>query len=335
MPSAASVKVALVQLTVGTDKDANIRHAEEEVTKAADGGAELVVLPEVWNGPYDTNEFPKYSEVIPASADQIDAAKSPSVKMMSEVAKKKKIYLVGGSISERDAVCFRPKVVDADGNNVSKAQGVYNTSLVFAPDGSIVAKHRKMHLFDIDVPGGVTFFESDSLTAGDSVTTFDTPFGKCGLAICYDMRFPELAMLMREQGCKVLIYPGAFNTTTGPKHWELLARARAVDNQAFVLCCSPARNPDSKYQAWGHSQVIEPWGKVISTTEHDETTITATLDFELVDSFRTSIPLALQKRYDLYYPVKLRTDTQRAAVILGSALVGAVLAVVAVKQGLI
>ena len=112
-----------------------------------------MVLPEVWNGPYDTNEFPKYSEVIPASADQIDAAKSPSVKMMSEVAKKKKIYLVGGSISERDAVCFRPKVVDADGNNVSKAQGVYNTSLVFAPDGSIVAKHRKMHLFDIDVPG--------------------------------------------------------------------------------------------------------------------------------------------------------------------------------------
>jgi omega-amidase len=112
----------------------------------------------------------------------------------------------------------------------------------------------------------MTFFESDSLTAGNTITTFDTPWGKCGLAICYDMRFPEIAMLMRDQGCKILIYPGAFNTGTGPKHWELLGRSLAVNNQSFVLCCSPARNPSSKYQAWGHSQVIPASSSNLSPT---------------------------------------------------------------------
>jgi omega-amidase len=112
-----------------------------------------VVLPEVWNGPYDTNEFETYSEVIPAIGAPVDRAKSPSVKMMSEIAREKKIFLVGGSIPERDAVTFKPKVAGPNGETIEKAVGVYNAAVVFGPDGSILAKHRKMHLFDIDVPG--------------------------------------------------------------------------------------------------------------------------------------------------------------------------------------
>lgn len=137
----------------------------------------------------------------------------------------------------------------------------------------MVAKHRKVHLFDIDIPGKQTFKESDSLTGGNGITTFTAPFGKIGLGICYDIvswlarqfngslssqRFPELAQIAARLGCVAMIYPSAFNTTTGPMHWTLLQRARAVDNQMFVSMCSPARNPGASYQAWGHSMVVNP-----------------------------------------------------------------------------
>jgi len=160
-------------------------------------------------------------------------------------------------------------------------------------------------VFDISVPNGITFKESDTLSAGNSITTFDTPFCKVGLGICYDLRFPQLGMLMREQGCKLLVYPGAFNTTTGPPHWELLQRARAVDNQLYVATASPARNPESKYQAWGHSSIVSPWGDVIATTEHDPDTIIAEIDLNRVDEIRQNIPISKQARLDIYSPVSL------------------------------
>jgi omega-amidase len=144
------------------------------------------------------------------------------------------VFLVGGSIPEKSQ----------DGKQL------YNTSLVADPKGHFVAKHRKVHLFDIHVPGKIIFKESDTLTAGTSVSTFDTPLGKFGLGVCYDIRFPEYAQLLRQRGCVALVYPGAFNTTTGPAHWELLQRARAVDNQLFVMACSPARDNNFSYHAW-------------------------------------------------------------------------------------
>jgi omega-amidase len=208
---------------------------------------------------------------------------------------------------------------------------VYNTCIVVSPKGEIVAKveshnnqttqqiirfsthcsnsistsrlstqHRKVHLFDIDVPGKITFRESDTLTGGDSITTFSTEFGTIGVGICYDMRFPELAAVMRQRGANILVYPGAFNMTTGPAHWELLQRGRALDNQAFVLTVSPARNPSSSYQAWGHSTVVGPWGDVRAATEHEEALIIADLDLEKVDEVRRNIPTFHQKRHDLY-----------------------------------
>merc|ERR1711935_764786 len=181
---------------------------------------------------------------------------------------------------------------------------LYNTSTVWCPEGHLVATHRKVHLFDIDVPGKITFKESDTLTAGDSPTTFDTPFGKVGVAICYDIRFPELSMLMAQAGCKMIIYPGAFNMTTGPAHWQLLQRARAVDHQLYVAAVSPARSKIKEdYQAWGHSSVISPWGDVVAEITDEaqgQHVVVTELDFDNVDEFRSSVPTSLQKRFDIY-----------------------------------
>lgn len=204
--------------------------------------------------------------------------------MLCQSAKEKNIWIVGGSIPEREN------------------DKLYNTCVVVNNNGEIVGKHRKVHLFDIDVPGKITFKESDSLSPGNQPTLVDTPWGSIGIGICYDIRFPEYAMMLRERGARILVYPGAFNTITGPAHWELLQRARAVDNQVFVATCSPARDtsPNPGYLAWGHSSVISPWGEVLATTEESEAVVYADLQLEKVDEMRQGIPCWSQKRTDMY-----------------------------------
>ncbi|CAB1117530.1 unnamed protein product [Ectocarpus sp. CCAP 1310/34] len=281
--------VAACQILCGSDKLVNIATAESAVREAAAAGAQVVVLPECWNGPYDTASFPVYAEPVPdpqgdeTTAEMPSAEQSPSAAMLCRAAAENKVWLVGGSVPE-----------------AGKDGGVYNTCIIVEPSGRIAAKHRKVHLFDIDVPGGITFKESDTLSPGDSITTVETPFGTIGVGICYDMRFPELSMAMRAAGSVLLCFPGAFNMTTGPAHWELLQRARALDNQCYVVTASPARNPDSKYQAWGHSSIVDPWGTIVATTEHEEAMLVAEVDVGRVAEVRTSIPVSLQKRPDLY-----------------------------------
>ena len=282
-----TVRVGLCQFPVTGDKDINHKTASEYIEKAVAQGAQLVVLPEVWNSPYATAAFPDYAEEIDP---QNPAQTSPSAALLCEHAKKHNLWIVGGSIPERTA----------DGK-------IYNTCLVWNPQGQVVAQHRKVHLFDIDVPGGITFFESDTLSPGQTVSHFQTPWGNFGLGICYDIRFAEYAMLLAQKhGCRVLIYPGAFNMTTGPAHWELLQRARALDNQCFVLTASPARseaNPDSPYPhytAWGHSTAVSPWGQVVATTDETAGVVMADLDLSKVEEIRKSIPIISQRREDLY-----------------------------------
>ncbi|CCO28054.1 DnaJ homolog subfamily A member 2 [Rhizoctonia solani AG-1 IB] len=210
--------------------------------------------------------FPNYAETIGykhGEAYDVSASKSESVKALSAMAKETGTWLLGGSIPERD---------ESDGK-------LYNTATVYNPQGELIAIHRKVHLFDIDIPGGITFKESETLTGGTKLTSFQTEFGKIGLAICYDVRFPEMAMVAARKGCVAMLYPGAFNLTTGPLHWELLQRARAVDNQIYVAMCSPARDMSAGYHAWGHSMVVDPMGKVIATTEHEEAIIHADIEF--------------------------------------------------------
>jgi omega-amidase len=221
----------------------------------------------------------------------MDPKASPTTAALSEAARENGVWLLGGSYPE------------VDPNNGR----VYNTSVVFDPRGEIVATHRKVHLFDIDIPGGQYFKESDTLSGGAQMTTFDTPWCRMGLAICYDVRFPELSMLMRDAGCDVLLFPAAFNVTTGPLHWELLLRARAVDNQVYVAAISPARSEDSNaYQAWGHSSIIDPWGKVAAggdAVAEGSGTIVSEIDLDAIASIRQSIPVSHQKRHDVYTKV--------------------------------
>lgn len=285
----SSMKVGICQVDVGADKPANIVTVKKALSEAASNGADMVVLPECWNSPYSTACFPEYAEKVPGVGETCTEEESPSYKMVCDTAKETGKWIVGGSIPERDIS--------------SGSEKLYNTCLVINPEGEIVAKHRKVHLFDIDVPGKITFKESDSLTGGDTLTVVDTPWGGLGVGICYDIRFPEMALLQRqEKGCNLLVYPGAFNMVTGPAHWELLQRARAVDNQLFVITCSPARDtsPNPVYTAWGHSSVVSPWGEVIQKAGAEPAIVYADLDFAEVTSTRDSLPYWKQKRTDLY-----------------------------------
>ncbi|CCE91851.1 putative hydrolase TDEL_0D02670 [Torulaspora delbrueckii] len=276
------IKVALIQLAGSTaDKNANLQRATHLIEKAVKDQPEtkLVVLPECFNSPYATDKFREYAEVI--------GPDSQSYKVLSAVAQKLKIILVGGSIPELEP----------------KTNKIYNTSMVFNENGELIGTHKKAHLFDIDIPNGITFKESDSLTGGDKATTLDTTYGKIGLGICYDTRFPELAMISARKGAFAMIYPGAFNTVTGPMHWKLLARSRAIDNQIYTLFCSPARNLESTYHAYGHSLVVNPRGDVIAEAGEGEEIIYADLDPADIQVFRQGVPITTQRRFDIYKDV--------------------------------
>ncbi|KAK9475092.1 carbon-nitrogen hydrolase [Dipodascopsis tothii] len=272
-----NLKVALIQLAAGADKAKNLSRVKSHVLTAASNGAQLIVLPECFNSPYSVASFPQYAEAIPSG---------DTTSFLSELAKQTATYLVGGSIPERD---------EASGK-------LYNTSLSFSPSGEIIAKHRKVHLFDIDIPGKIRFKESEVLTGGDAVTVIDLPpYGKIGLGICYDIRFPELATIAaRRDNVFAMVYPGAFNTTTGPLHWELLARARAVDNQIFVLMCSPARDLTAGYHAYGSSMVVDPNAKVLACAAEGEEIVYAELETGLIEDCRSGIPVTVQRRFDVY-----------------------------------
>lgn len=147
------------------------------------------------------------------------------------------------------------------------------------------------------------FQESETLTGGVSLNSFDTDFARIGLGICYDVRFPELAMIAARQGCHILIYPGAFNLTTGPLHWELLQRSRAVDNQVFMSMCSPARDMKAVYHAWGHSMAVDPMGRVICEGGEGEEILYADIKADVLGEARTGIPVSEQRRFDVYKDV--------------------------------
>ncbi|XP_076955944.1 omega-amidase, chloroplastic-like [Bidens hawaiensis] len=283
-PPVSQFKIALCQLAVTADKEKNIAHARVAIEEAAEKGAKLVVLPEIWNSPYSNDSFPVYAEDIDAGTDS-----SPSTAMLSEVARLLKITIVGGSIPER---C---------------GDKLYNACRVFGTDGKVKAKHRKIHLFDINIPGKIIFEESRTLTAGETPTIVDTDVGRIGIGICHDICFQELAMIYAARGAHLLCYPRAFHIASGPVHWELLQRARAVDNQLHVATCSPARDALSVYVAWGHSTLVGPFGEVLATTECDEATIISEIDYSLLELRRTNLRLQKQRRGDLYSLV----DVQR------------------------
>lgn len=267
------LRIALCQLLVMADKQKNLDQAAQMLEEAAKGGAQLAVLPEMFNCPYDIRYFRDYAEAIPSGETSVRLAK---------LAQTHKLFLVGGSIPELMGECL------------------YNTSVVFDPQGKVIAKHQKVHLFDVCVKNGIKFRESEVLTPGNNATTFDTPWGKFGVEICYDIRFPELTRNMAKQETSVVIIPAAFNMTTGPAHWELLFRCRALDNQIFLLGASPARDPQASYVAYGHSLATDPWGQIIGQLDEKPGILMADLDLAQINSVREAIPVWKQRREDLY-----------------------------------
>jgi len=263
-------------MLVGADKEENIQNAQRLIRKAAEDGSQVVVLPEMFNCPYARRYFPIFAETFPGKTTEA----------LSQLAKELGIYIIGGSIPEREG------------------DAIYNTSYIFAKDGSLIGRHRKMHLFDIDIEGGIRFKESEVLTAGNDVTVVETEYCKIGVAICYDMRFPELMRLMALEGAQVIVVPAAFNMTTGPAHWEVTMRARAVDNQVYFVAASPARNPEGPYLAYGHSAIVDPWGRVLREADEKECVIVEEIDLETVQKIRRELPLLQHRRTDRYQLVK-------------------------------
>ena len=266
------MRVALIQMAVTADREGNLRTAAQKLRQAAEQGADMAVLPEMFCCPYENRCFRPYGEEAGGRAQE----------MLSRTAAETGMYVVGGSIPEL-----------ADGK-------VYNTSFVYGPDGAQLARHRKVHLFDIDVKGGQRFKESDTLSPGNAITTFETRFGTMGLCICFDLRFEELARCMCLRGAKVIFVPAAFNMTTGPAHWELLFRQRAVDNQCFTVGVSPARDEAGSYVAYGNSLAVDPWGTVLCRAGAEETTLYADLELERLEAVRAQLPILSARRTDLY-----------------------------------
>ena len=264
--------LGLCQMPGSMDKSKSRATADRYVREAAEKGAQVISLPEMWNCPYSNEYFREYAE----------AADGESVEFMSRLAEELGIWLIGGTIPELD-----------QGN-------VYNTSFSFDPKGNMIGRHRKVHLFDIDVEGGIRFMESDTLSAGKEMTVLDTEFCRIGVAVCYDVRFPEWFRKMALAGAELIILPAAFSKKTGEAHWDLTMRSRALDNQVWFAPCSPARDENGVYVCYGHSCIIDPWGDV--TAEADETPqiVCGTVDLDRVKAVREQLPLLKHRRPELY-----------------------------------
>ncbi|MDO4622317.1 MAG: carbon-nitrogen hydrolase family protein [Eubacteriales bacterium] len=268
-----SMKIMQIQTHVYSEKKKNLQQLEQILENAAVEKPDLVTVGEMFVCPYETRLFPVYAE----------EERGETWKFLSGLAKKHGIWLQAGSIPEKDA----------DGR-------VYNTAYVFDREGREAARHRKMHLFDIAIQGGQQYKESETLSAGDSFTVFDTEFGRIGLMICFDIRFVELARILVQKGAQIILVPAAFNMTTGPAHWTLTFRSRALDNQCFMVGTSDARNESAGYVAYGHSILTSPWGEVLGELDEKAGILITEIDPKECGRIREQLPILSARRLDCY-----------------------------------
>ncbi len=261
--------VAAVQMTSGADKAHNLATAEKLIRAAHAKGARFIGLPEVfsWFGPE------------PERAANAEALEGPTLARMSQLAKELSITLLAGSVLETGAPGGR----------------LFNTSVLFGPDGARLGVYRKMHLFDVEVGDGQTYRESAAVAPGGDVVVAEAPFAKVGLSVCYDLRFPELYRLHSKAGAQVLTVPAAFTLMTGKDHWEVLLRARAIENQCHVFAPAQWGKHPKDRLTFGHAMVVDPWGMVIAQASDGEGFALAELDLELTARIRRNLP-ALQHR---------------------------------------
>jgi predicted amidohydrolase len=256
----------------GSDRDANLGRAEVLVRDAAARGARLVVLPEVfaWRGP--ATEEDSVAEPVPG----------PTTARLGALARALGIWLCAGSVHER----------------VPGERRVFNTSCLIDPRGEIVASYRKLHLFDVDLPGQVAVQESATRAPGTEVVTVATELGTIGLSICYDLRFPELYRRLVRSGAEILLVPAAFTSPTGAAHWEVLCRARAVENQCYVVAADQAGTSPQGFADWGDSLVADPWGRVLARAGDGEAIVTAEIDLDYLARVRRELPALSHARLE-------------------------------------
>ncbi|HUZ40067.1 MAG TPA: carbon-nitrogen hydrolase family protein [Acidimicrobiales bacterium] len=269
------LEVAAVQLSSGSDVSSNVDEAESLVNEAADQGAQYVQLPEYFNylGPF--SGFEGAAETVPG----------PTTSRMAKLAKSRALILHLGSLLERSG----------------EPGKFFNTSVVIGASGEIVATYRKIHLFDVNVPDAIVHRESDIIEPGEEIVVASLEEFALGMSICFDVRFPELYRKLALAGANVIAVPAAFNAITGRAHWDLLVRARAIENHSFVVAAAQVGTTAEGISTYGHSLIVDPWGEVLaeSTTDKPEV-VTATLDLSEVTRRRAQIPVMDFRRPDVY-----------------------------------
>ena len=265
------IHLACCQLRTELDWAATMDKAGAMVREAARQGAQIVVLPEMFCCPYSSRYFHDFAR----------RGHEETVAALSRWAAENRVLLVGGSVPEREG------------------DRLYNSCFVFDEQGRQIARHRKVHLFDIDLPQ-LRVRESDTFSPGGQVTTFETRWGTMGAAVCFDLRFPELFRAMAVRGAKVIFLPAQFSRSTGRAHWKMALAARAVDNECFLVGASAACYEGFDYECWGHSAVLDPFGQTLAEADEGEQILHAEIDLARVEEVRRQLPTFLHLRRDVY-----------------------------------
>ncbi len=267
------MRVALVQMNSQDDKAANLERAEGLVAQAAAWGPDLVVLPELWTYLGPRKRHAEVAEPIPGETSEL----------LARLAARYRFWLVGGSWLEA----------------VEGSERFYNTSLAFNPDGEIVARYRKLHLFDVEVDGKV-YAESATMAPGDEVVVAELGGAPVGLTICYDLRFPELYRRLAARGARLVTVPSAFTMETGKDHWEVLLRARAIENQVCVLAAAQCGPHPPANACYGNAMIVDPWGTVLARAGYREGVVVADVNLAEQERLRLSLPALQHRRADLF-----------------------------------
>jgi nitrilase len=276
-------RVAAIQMVSSADVDENLTKAGRLITAAAGQGAELVLLPEVF-AVLEGGPMRQYGEVEGSGKIQ---------DFLSEQALHNKLMVVGGTIP----LISRPAGTTTDNPDIIEDERVRSACLVFDAAGKQIARYDKMHLFDVTVDDKqAKYSESRSYEAGTEIVSLDTTLGVLGLTICYDMRFPELYRELFRRGAEIVTVPAAFTAVTGEAHWESLLRARAIENQCYLIAAGQGGRHNEKRQTWGHSMIISPWGSILSQVDEGEGIALAEIDMDYLKEIRTRMPIREQQK---------------------------------------
>lgn len=265
-------KIALCQMVTRPEVAANYDACKDLLAEAGRQGADIAILPEIWT----TRITPK------KCLENAEPVQGPAYTLMQAAAKEHHMYIFGGSIP------------------IAHGDRIDNACFVFDRDGKEIGRYNKCHLFDIDVEGAVSSKESSYVVPGDHPLVVDTEFGKIGVLICYDIRFPNMFLKLARMGAEMIVLPAAFHIETGKAHWDFLTRARAVDTQVFMAAVGCATDPEASFVTYGHSRVVDPWGKVLCEMGHEEGIEVVEIETERVAEIRQQLQALRHQRPELY-----------------------------------